>query len=73
MKRSKKQLNAISRSYTEKAQKEARENLKTFGITYEQYVNAYGYKGSPCRLLTSLWRGDKKTTENVKKLHQLHS
>lgn len=69
----KKQLNAISRSYTAKAQTEAREWIKTFGITYEEYAAEYGYKGSPCRLLTSLWQGDHKTTENVKRLHQLHS
>ena len=44
------QLNAISRSYTAKTQKESREYLETIGINYEQYCKDTGWKGGITRL-----------------------
>jgi hypothetical protein len=44
------QLNAISRSYTAKTQKEARTYLESIGIDYEQYCLDTGWKGGITRL-----------------------
>jgi hypothetical protein len=44
------QLNAISRSYTQKTQKEARTYLELIGIDYEQYCTETGWKGGITRL-----------------------
>lgn len=52
MKRS--QLNAISRSYTAKAQKEARAFLASKGIDYDVYCREKGWKASPVRLATKI-------------------
>ena len=47
---SKAQLNAISRSYTQKRQKEALEYLRLMGIDYDQYCKETGWKGGPVKL-----------------------
>ena len=47
---SKAQLNAISRSYTAKTQKEAREYLESVGVDYEAYCKETGWKGGITRL-----------------------
>ena len=51
---SKAQLNAISRSYTQKTQKEARSFLESIGIDYEQYCRETGWKGGITRLAQKL-------------------
>ncbi|MBQ9328914.1 MAG: hypothetical protein IJ225_10360 [Solobacterium sp.] len=48
------QLNAISRSYTQKAQKEAREYLESVGINYEDYCKETGWKGGITRLASKI-------------------
>ena len=62
------QLNAISRSYTERNRKHALEALQAMGIDYEAYCRRFNYKASPCHLLNAV--NDKKaaTMNNVKTL-----
>lgn len=59
------QLNAISRSYTRKAQERAIRDLLEQGIQFEAYCKAIGYKGSPVALCTAIANGSKKTLANV--------
>lgn len=66
MKRSRAQLNAISRSYTEKARLEAiRELACEHGVGFFTYRDMFSYKGSPVRLLTSIRNGESKTLYNL--------
>lgn len=65
----KSQLNAISRSYTAKYQKEARERLAKKGIDFDSFCFVIGYKGSPCKLLTSINAESTKTMANVERYH----
>lgn len=60
------QLNAISRSYTQRGQRIALEHLEDMGINYTEYCKKFGYKGSPVRLLTSINSSKKQTLENVR-------
>ena len=49
------QLNAISRNYTMKAQKKARQELQEkYNINFDKFAKVMNYKGSPVRLLTGL-------------------
>lgn len=67
MKRSRAQLNAISRSYnTEKARLEAiRELACEHGVGFFTYRDMFSYKGSPVRLLTSIREGNSRTLYNL--------
>ena len=67
MKYRKSQLNAISRSYTAKNRKQAVSDLQGMGIDFEEYCKMFGYKGSPCKLLTSINTRSAKTLGNVEK------
>lgn len=61
---SKAQLNAISRSYTEKAQKEALDFLKSQDIDFDVYCEENGWKASPVRLASKIrkeLRNEKET------------
>lgn len=71
MRRRKAQLNAISRSYTEKYQREARADLDSLGIDFYKYCNLTGYKGSECRLVSDIKSGAKRTAESVRKYREL--
>lgn len=64
------QLNAISRSYTAKYRKEALAGLTEIGVDFDAYCRAFGYKGSPCKLLTDINAGAKKTLANVEALRK---
>lgn len=69
MKRKLSQLRAISRSYTQKAQQDARQWLLiNYGISYDQYAARFGYKGSPCQLVGSIRSGAIRTMQNVIRL-----
>ena len=59
------QLNAISRSYTRKAQKAALASLEAAGIDFNNYCKMFNYKGSPVRLVTSIEKHEKSTLENL--------
>lgn len=63
---SKAQLNAISRSYTQKARKEAINRLwLDHGIIFDEFAKMFDYKGSPVRLLTSIDYNDDSTLNKV--------
>lgn len=59
------QLNAISRSYTRRAQEQAIRQLLEQGIKYEAYCKTTGYKGSPVALCTAIAKGSKKTLADI--------
>lgn len=63
MKRS--QLNAISRSYTKKAQSTAICKLLKQGIVFKDYCKFANYKGTPVKLCTLIESGAKRTLLNV--------
>ena len=63
MKRS--QLNAISRAYTERAQKKALEELKAAGIDYETFCKMFNYHGSPVLLLTQIQQRKAATLKKI--------
>ena len=66
MKRSKAQLNAISRSYTEKARKDAINRLwLDHGIVFDEFAKMFSYKASPVRLLTSIDYNDESALNKV--------
>jgi len=56
---SKAQLNAISRSYTAKTQKDARAYLESVGVDYEAYCKETGWRGGITRLANKM-REEKK-------------
>ncbi len=59
----KSQLNAISRSATKRDNEKAREWIvNNYGVTFEEYAAAYGYKGSPCMLRNHLVDKSCRTT-----------
>lgn len=63
---SKSQLNAISRSYTERARAKAEKTLdEHFCIKFEKFCEDTGYAGSPCRLLTDIRYKRETTIGNV--------
>lgn len=65
------QLNAISRSYTERARKQARADLiADYNIHYEQFSKLHEYKGGPCRLLTDIKFGKESTLQKVKEYYE---
>ena len=65
------QLNAISRSYTERARKQARADLiADYNIHYEQFARLHEYKGGPCRLLTDIKFGKKSTLQKVREYYE---
>lgn len=68
MRRRTSQLNAISRSYTAKRQKEALETLKLcYGIQdWDHFTRMTGYKSSPVSFLTSLINKNNKTVERLR-------
>lgn len=68
MRRRTAQLNAISRSYTKKRQKEALETLKLcYNIqNWDHFTQLTGYKSSPVAFLTSLIDKNKKTVERLR-------
>lgn len=68
MRRSISQLNAISRSYTAKRQKEALETLKLcYNIQdWDHFKRLTGYKASPVSFLTSLLDKNAKTVERLR-------
>lgn len=69
MKYKKSQLNAISRSATKRDNAKAREWIvNNYGVTYEQYVSAYGFKGSACCLMSHLAGGSVRTMQNMIRL-----
>lgn len=71
MKRSKAQLNAISRSYTQKARKEAINSLwLDHNIVYDEFVRMFNYGASPVRLLTSIRFNDEATINKVIAYHE---
>lgn len=71
MKRSKAQLNAISRSYTQKARKEAIDKLwLDHGIVFDEFMAMFNYKASPARLLTSIQFNDERTMNKVLAYHE---
>lgn len=71
MKRSKAQLNAISRSYTQKARKEAINTLwLDHNIVYDEFVRMFNYGASPVRLLTSIRFNDEATINKVIAYHE---
>lgn len=59
------QLNAISRSYTRKAQKAALASLEAAGINYESFCKMFSYKGSPVRLVTSIEKREKSALDKL--------
>lgn len=59
------QLNAISRSYTQKAQKRAIQILAEIGVDFAEYCDIIGYKGSPVALCTSIAKQAKSTMANL--------
>lgn len=59
------QLNAISRSYTKKAQAYAIQTLAEVGINFAEYCDIIGYKGSPVALCTSIAKKQKSTLTNM--------
>ena len=62
------QLNAISRSYTEKAQKEARQWLEAQGIDFDEYCKRYGWKASVTRFAQSVRDGSAKVLANIEEM-----
>ena len=68
MRRRTAQLNAISRSYTAKRQKEALETLKLcYNIQdWEDFKRLTGYRSSPVSFLNSLLEKNKKTVERLR-------
>ena len=59
------QLNAISRSYTQKARNQAFERLDEMKISFKEYCIMFNYNGSPVALVTAINKGCKKTLANV--------
>ena len=68
MRRRTAQLNAISRSYTAKRQKEALETLKLcYNIQdWDHFKRLTGYKASPVLFLTSLLDKNNKAVERLR-------
>lgn len=68
MRRRTAQLNAISRSYTAKRQKEALETLKLcYNIQdWDHFKRLTGYRSSPVSFLNSLLEKNKKTLERLR-------
>lgn len=58
--RSKAQLNAISRSYTAKTQKESLAYLESKGINFDQYCKDHGWRASATRLATKIREEERK-------------
>lgn len=71
MRRSKAQLNAISRTYTAKARKEAIDALwLDHGIVFDSFAEMFDYKASPVRLLASIRFNDESTMNKVLAYHE---
>lgn len=68
MRRSKSQLNAISRAYIKQNQKKANEYLEKMGIDFEEYKKRYGYKASVTRFATSIQYKEKTVMQNLENL-----
>lgn len=62
---SKAQLHAISRSYTERAQKKAVAELKAAGVDYTAFCKMFNYHGSPVLLLTQIQQRKAATLEKI--------
>lgn len=66
--RRKAQLNAISRSYTQKAQKEARQWLLDQGIDFDEYCKRYEWKASVTRFAQSVRDHSEKVMKNIEEM-----
>ncbi len=67
---SKAQLNAISRSYTEKGNREALKELEAMGIDFEEFRKASGFKASAVRLVQLIHSGSTATHEKLKRYQE---
>ena len=66
---SKAQLNAISRSYTATANRDARAWLQERGIDFHEYCVRFGWKGSAVMLQRSVMNQSKKVMANLEKMN----
>jgi hypothetical protein len=63
------QIRAIDKAYRKKANAEARAWIvNNYGVTYEQYVEAYGFKGSATCLRSHLAGKSVRTIQNMIRL-----
>ena len=65
------QLNAISRSYTQKAQKEARAWLEEQGIDFDEYCRRYDWKASVTRFVQSVREESPKVMKNIAEMKEV--
>lgn len=65
------QLNAISRSYTQKAQKEARAWLEAQGIDFDEYCRRYDWKASVTRFAQSVREESPKVMKNIAEMKEV--
>lgn len=72
MPRSKAQLNAISRSYTNKAKAGAIKELReVYGVDYSRLATMFSYKASPVRLLTDIKYKKQSTLTMINQYQEL--